>query len=195
MARQPRKPARPPEDGKKRKGRAAPKAAPAQGVSGEPEAPAPAKKGRPTAYTPEIAAEILARLADGETLPAICEDDHIPARGTVMGWVVDDREGFSDRYHRARELQRDSWADDMVTISDDGRNDFMERKKKNGDSTFVFSRDHVERSKLRVATRQWLMKCGSPQKYGDKIEQTHKADAAFVALWQRMGGGKSKPQS
>lgn len=192
MARQPKKAARSPEDGKKRKGRVAKKAAPAQVVSEEPKL---CRRGRPTLYTPEIAAEILYRLADGETLPTICKDEHMPARVTVMKWADEDREGFYDRYRRARECQRDSWADDMVTISDDGTNDFMERQNKDGETTMVYNREHVDRSKLRVGTRQWLLKVGSPTKYGDKIEQTHKADAAFTALWQRMGGGKTKQPS
>jgi hypothetical protein len=29
-------------------------------------------------------------------------------------------------------------------------------------------------------------------RFGDKIEQTHKGDSAFLALWQSMSGGKPK---
>lgn len=149
--------------------------------------------GRPTVYTEEIALEVCERLALGETLPMICEDDHIPSRATIMNWVVENRSGFSSRYTHARELQREAWADDMITISDDARNDYMERVRLNGSKDLAYDKEHVDRSKLRVETRKWLMKVGSPHKYGDKVEQTHKADEAFLGLWSQMGGGKSKP--
>lgn len=188
----PRKPTKgpAPKDASKAKSRKPSKAAPAQAVSGKPVQKRP--PGHQTSYTPELADEILLRLSDGETLPSICRDDHIPARTSVIQWVIDDRDGFADRYHRARELQRDSWADDIVTISDDGTNDWMERAGKDGETKLVYNRDSVDRSKLRVASRQWLMKVGSPQKYGDKVENTHKGDAAFLAVWSQMGGGASK---
>ena len=40
--------------------------------------------------------------------------------------------------------------------------------------------------------RKWLLTKLKPQKFGDKIEQTHKGDSAFPALWQSMSGGKPK---
>ena len=154
--------------------------------------PSVVPRGRPTKYTAEIADEICRRLADGQTLPRICADPRMPARSTVIQWVIEDREGFSDSYRASRELQRDAWADDMVDISDDGRNDYRMKVTRGGEEIEVFDRDNVERSKVRVSTRQWLMKVGSPQKYGDKIEQTHKGGEAFLGLFQMMTAGKAK---
>ncbi len=42
--------------------------------------------GRPTRYTPKVAADICTRLAEGESLRAICKDDAMPGLRTVMGW-------------------------------------------------------------------------------------------------------------
>ena len=39
---------------------------------------APRKTGRPSKYTPELAAEIARRLSDGEPLRQICRDEHMP---------------------------------------------------------------------------------------------------------------------
>jgi hypothetical protein len=62
---------------------------------------------RPSAYSEAIAAEICARLADGEMLKGICRDEHMPARSTtILTWVLDDREGFSDTYARTRDAAR-----------------------------------------------------------------------------------------
>ena len=45
------------------------------------------KKGRPSLYTEVLAAQICRRLAEGETLRAICRDPGMPAISTVMGWL------------------------------------------------------------------------------------------------------------
>jgi hypothetical protein len=128
--------------------------------------------GRPSVYTEEIAAEICSRIAAGETLNQISRDERMPPRTTVLGWVLDDREGFSDRYARARDMQFEAWADEITEISDDGTNDWMERENKDGSSTTVLNGEHVQRSRLRVDSRKWLLSKLKPERYGDKLAVT-----------------------
>ena len=101
--------------------------------------------------------------------------------------VRDDRDGFADRYAHARELQLDGIADEILDIVDDSRNDFIARESKSGDVQLVFDREHVDRTRLRVDARKWLLTKLKPQKFSDRVEQTHKGDA-FMALWQSLGG-------
>jgi hypothetical protein len=68
------------------------------------------KRGRSTKYTEAIAEEICARLAEGESLRAICCSPRMPPESTVREWVDDDRggdenggPGFAARYARARQ--------------------------------------------------------------------------------------------
>lgn len=133
--------------------------------------------GRPSLYTEEIAAEICQRIGEGETLNQICRDEHMPARPTVVSWVLEDREGFSDRYARARDLQLEHWADEVIDVADDGTNDFMERK--NGDdekSSWALNGEHVQRSRLRIDSRKWLLSKLKPQQYGDKLQHSGDKD-------------------
>ena len=65
----------------------------------------------------------------------------------------------------------------MLDLVDDSRNDWIERESKSGDVQIVFDREHVDRTRLRVDTRKWLLTNLKPQKFGDKIEQTHKGDS------------------
>ena len=44
------------------------------------------KAGRPTKYNKHVAAEILNRLEDGETLTHICRDVNMPALPTLWDW-------------------------------------------------------------------------------------------------------------
>lgn len=151
--------------------------------------PKEAKKphGRPSKLTPEVAAEICSRMAKGETLKNICLDDHMPHRTTVNDWVIADEE-FSRQYVRARELQADYWGDECMEIADDGTNDYMLQKQ--GDSEVeVVNREHIQRSKVRIEQRQWMMERLNPKGYGRKQEVKHDASDAFLNLWQKIGGG------
>jgi hypothetical protein len=108
-----------------------------------------AKRGRPSLYTPELAAEILDRLADGATLIAACRHEGMPGEATVRDWVREDRDGFSAKYASAREKGYGHMADDIVGIAD-GEGD-------------------PNRDRLRVDTRKWLLARALPKIYGDKL--------------------------
>lgn len=108
-----------------------------------------APKGRPTAYTPKLAQIIIARLAAGESLRSICKPDDMPKESTVRLWATSDRDGFAAQYTRAREAQMDALAEDLLEIADDEDAD-------------------VNRARLRVDTRKWLMSKIAPKRFGDK---------------------------
>ena len=79
--------------------------------------PKPKKiNGRPTAYTPEIKDEVCTRLTLGESLRSICLSEHIPALSTVLLWVVNNREGFSEHYNEARRAQAYTHVDEMLDM-------------------------------------------------------------------------------
>lgn len=71
------------------------------------------KRGRPTDYSPETAAEICRRIADGESLTAICKGRGMPERQTVRVWRSKYPE-FNDSLQRAREDQADSLVDEAL---------------------------------------------------------------------------------
>ena len=125
-------------------------------------------RGRPTVYTEAIAAEICSRLAGGESLRKICEDESLPTDACVRHWVVEDREGFFARYMRAREAQAMLWHDEVVEIADNGINDWMA----NNAGEMVLNHEHVTRSRLRIDTRKWLMSVTVPRLFGAKEESS-----------------------
>lgn len=122
--------------------------------------------GRPSLYTQELAAEVCERMGKGETLRQICRDDHMPAESTVRLWATDNRDGFSAQYARAREDLCEFWADEILEIADDGSNDTIkdEYGKERLDGEWL------NRSRLRVDARKWLLSKILPKKYGDKLE-------------------------
>lgn len=110
------------------------------------------KGGRPTSYSTDVAAEICVRLSAGESLRSICKDDHMPADSTVRAWAIADIDGFHAHYTRAREAQMDALAEDILEMADNDKAD-------------------VQRSRLQVDTRKWLMSKIAPKRFGDK--KTH----------------------
>jgi hypothetical protein len=91
----------------------------------------------------------------------------MPDKSTVWLWNVDNREGFSNRYARARELQAQGLADELLEIADDGRNDWMERAE---GLTPELNSENIQRSRVRIDTRKWLLSKMLPRIYGDKSE-------------------------
>jgi hypothetical protein len=69
------------------------------------------KSGRPTKYNQHIAAEIVARLKQGETLTHICKDVTMPAIASVYNWEGQSP-AFLEEVIRARKHQAGSLADE-----------------------------------------------------------------------------------
>lgn len=128
--------------------------------------------GRPTTYTPELADEICTRLAEGESLRAICRDNHTPSVGTVLRWVGENKE-FQDHYARAREVQAETLADEIVSIADDSEED---------------SKVKTARDRLRVDSRKWVASKLLPKKYGDKLDLNHGAQDSLMDLMKAVDG-------
>jgi hypothetical protein len=134
-------------------------------------APAKRSPGRPSDYSREIALEICKRLGNGESLRQICASLGMPGKTTIMRWLNDNAE-FRAQYARARELQAEHWAEEILEISDDSRNDFVEKE-----GHAALNSENINRSRLRVDTRKWLMARLAPKKYGDKITNELVGDA------------------
>lgn len=128
--------------------------------------------GRPSTYTEAKAEEICAKLAEGLSLREICRAEDMPHVSTVFRWI-EAYEDFRDRYARAREAQAHNMAEELMEIADDGSNDWMERQRQDGSIETVLNSEHVQRSRLRVDSRKWLLSKMLPKVYGDKVTQEH----------------------
>ena len=100
----------------------------------------------------------------------------MPARSTVHLWLGK-VEGFSDQYARACEIRADVYADQILEIADDASRDWVTKKNADGSTYQVFDGEHVQRARLRIDSRKWLMSKMAPKKYGDRIEVGGNSDA------------------
>lgn len=129
--------------------------------------------GRPTLYTEEIANTICERLIEGQTIREIAEDENMPSKRTITRWATEPEHPFWPLYVRAREAQCIGMAEEILEISDDGSNDWMQRQGKDGETSWQLNGEHIQRSKLRVDTRKWVLSKVLPRVYGDKVTAEH----------------------
>ncbi|MBR1219419.1 terminase small subunit protein [Bradyrhizobium sp. U87765 SZCCT0131] len=146
--------------------------------------------GRPTLYTADVARRICAELCTGRTLRDVCRDAGMPTESTVRGWVQNDRSGFAARYRSAREVGYHAMADEILEIADDSRNDWIARRRANGEGEPMVDHEHVSRARLRVETRRWLLSKALPKIYGDRLDlkATHEAGDDLAALMKAIDG-------
>lgn len=126
---------------------------------------------RPSDYTEHLADTICDRLAEGESLRAICRDEQLPSTTTVKRWLRK-HEAFRAQYAQAREDQAEHFLDEILLIADDNSRDTVEIEIAPGVKALQVDHDVIQRSKLRVDTRKWAMSKLAPKKYGDRLDLT-----------------------
>lgn len=154
--------------------------------------------GRPSTYTPDIAALICARMSDGQSIRKICASEDMPDASTVYLWLATHKE-FSEQYAIAAEERAHGLAEETLEIADDASNDWMVRNGKDQEPGWTLNGEHVQRSRLRVDTRKWFVSKLAPKKYGDKqtVEHTDPAgNNPFAPLMDMIAAnGRPRPGS
>lgn len=113
-------------------------------------APDHKRTGRPTLYTPALGTRICDLLSNGESLRKACARRGMPRRETVFAWLLrEDMEEFRNQYARARATQAESFAEDIVEISD--------------------TEPDPNRARVRIDARKWTASKLLPKKYGERM--------------------------
>jgi hypothetical protein len=97
----------------------------------------------------------------------------MPAVSTIMKWLQR-VPSFAEQYARAREIQADALVEETLEIVDDGTNDWMEKRDKDGNCVgWQVNGEAVQRSKLRADQRRWWAGKLRPKVYGEKLNVEH----------------------
>ena len=118
--------------------------------------------GRPSSYKKDTAAEICARLVEGESLRSICRDPLMPDIKTVYLWMGQNEE-FLQQYAKAKEDQADTLQEDILDIADTEPVQVVDDK-----GVARVDSGHVNWMRLRIDSRKWIASKLKPKKYGDK---------------------------
>ena len=109
--------------------------------------------GRPTDFSQEIADAVFTHMVEGKSVRSFCANKANPSLTTLYRWLRENPE-FRQQYESGLEMRADTHAEQLIEISEDDTGD-------------------VQRDRLKVDTRKWLMSRMKPKKYGDKITQEH----------------------
>ena len=126
------------------------------------------KRGRKSEYSVETAQTICTEIAGGRSVREICGDPKMPCLRSVFTWLAQHEE-FREMYRAAREAQADYIFDEILEIADDGRNDWRERQREDGGTVMVLNKEHVNRSRLRIDARKWVLARMNAKKYGERV--------------------------
>jgi len=119
----------------------------------------------------DIINTICKEIADNkESLRGALRKDGMPDKNQFYKWIRD-QESFREQYARACDERADAIFEEMLEIADDGRNDFMKKSLGDGVDIEALNAEHIQRSKLRIDARKWMLSKMNPKKYGDRIEQ------------------------
>ena len=95
----------------------------------------------------------------------------MPASSSIYEHLIESK-AFAEQYARAREAQMEAMSDEILDIADDTSRDTKTIQR--GDLEIeVENSEWINRCKLQVDTRKWLMGKLAPKKYGERITQEH----------------------
>jgi hypothetical protein len=115
----------------------------------------------------------------------------MPHKSTVLRWLRE-MPDLRDQYVRARDDLMEYWASDILEIADDGTLDTIPGLNKYGDEVMVPNHANVQRDKLRIHARQWLLGKLKSEVYGDRVglevsgEIQHKVDIGSLSAREKM---------
>lgn len=143
---------------------------------------APKRRGRPPIYSEAMVSEICARLAEGRSLVSVSDDADMPSYDHILVWQRDNTD-FKRRIAYARSEAAARMADDTIQIADA---DFPQRALDDP----RLANAEVQRAKLRIDTRRWMLEKTAPETYGTvqqvsgtiTHEHTHSLVTALAAI-------------
>lgn len=111
----------------------------------------------------EIFDYIFAEIKKGKALRNILKEDNMPSSSAFFEWIDADEEK-AKQYARATEIRAEAIFDDILSIADQNEKDTYI----NDFGIEVVNNDVIQRSRLRIDARKWVLGKMNPKKYGDK---------------------------
>jgi len=113
---------------------------------------------------------VLIRIEKGEALRTILKDDDMPSSRTFFKWL-DSNELYVKQYARACEIRAENLFDEIIEIADDSSGD----TKYDKDGNPYLDNEYVQRSRVKIDARKWVLGKLNPKKFSDKV--THEGNS------------------
>ena len=110
--------------------------------------------------------ELLQRITDGDSLATIVKGEQWPSYRSILRRIEADPE-FRQRYDRARAVQAERWADEIVNMADEA---------------IGKPQEVVSAIRNAIDARKWVASKLLPRKYGDRPTEVNVATQVNVCL-------------
>lgn len=120
-------------------------------------------------FDQEKADYICREIANRRTLKSIMLETGIPTRYWLTKWMAQQPE-FEKQYNAAREMFAEALMDEILEICDDESRDTRIAEDKLGRERPTSNQAPINRDRLRVISRQWLIAKINPKKYGELLQ-------------------------
>jgi hypothetical protein len=107
----------------------------------------------------ELINTICEEMAKGRSLRSVLRDEGMPDRVTFFKWI-DNNEERINQYASAREARADVIFEQILLISDSQEGDTITLE----DGKEVTNHDVIQRARLRVDSRKWILGKMQPKK-------------------------------
>lgn len=137
----------------------------------------------------EIFERICMRVAGGRAIRNVIKDKDVYSIELFYKALVD--KDKAKRYARACEERAEEIFEDILTIADYSGKDQIDI----GDGVMAVNHEAMQRDRLRVDARKWILSKMNPKKYGDKTDITsggEKLDSKTVVEFKNFDGIKRK---
>jgi hypothetical protein len=114
---------------------------------------------------------VCKEIEKGRALRNILKDENMPSSCTFYEWL-DSMEDKQKQYARATNIRADVIFDDILTIADQNENDTYI----NDDGIEITNNDVIQRSRLKIDARKWVLSKLNPKKFGDKTDITSRGE-------------------
>ncbi len=171
-------------------------------------------KGSP-GYPPEVVEHmkkrVLEEIEKGKSLRRVLREDddlEFPSAPYIFQWLNPDHKNFdtdfAEQYSWACSVREDKLFEETLEIADDSSHDTIYRE----DGSEMINSEWVQRSKIRISTRQWMLGKMRPKKYGDRLTNVHEggdkpvevidytklSEAALEELAKQANAGQAKSE-
>jgi hypothetical protein len=118
----------------------------------------------------KIFKSIISEIEDGASLRTALKNNNNFSSHTFNDWVNEDEEK-GKQYARAKEQRTDLIFEEILNIADSQEGDVIHK-----DGIDIVNHDVINRARLRIDARKWMLGKMDKNKYGDKIQTEHSGE-------------------
>jgi len=128
---------------------------------------------------------IISEIESGKSLISAINTNGMPSTSTFYIWLEEEPEK-SKRYTRACEARELLLFDEILSIADKQDKDVDEV-----DGIEVINYNVINRNRLQIDARKWVLGKMNPKKYGEKLDMTSDGEkVAQVTIFQLPDNGR-----